>query len=422
MGEPLYLESKQIMRGNRLFEIFKTEEDWTDWDKFIQFIDLVDELTPEQKELAKQALQYLRRPEVFGETFLAYARRNNHPFYGHFAPTAPWKFKWLTRFAEAMKSFRDADGFSDRVRDVMVSEPGRFDERESVIEIAYKLRSMGFKMSFDPKATVRKPRGMTRRMLPFPTTPDLLLVDEEAGEEILIEVSALSWGDLSERSSRMYRRVFDLVTTGALWRGDLYACARIYRIIEGKELDELAARIHEVINDARSNNEFRELLEEGTIVMCAAPWREKETADAWAAKYDIELFPVEAPPYTPYDPIRLKSRIQNEQWQLPEDRPGMIIITADRSLLLFFHSYEEITASLEESLHEYPKLVCAVATHTYQGGQEEGYIATGGPHTVVKRTTDEDLIEETVFSLNESSKFQLSSSVMEKVRNAFIKG
>lgn len=406
----------------RTLEIFQNDEDWVDWDKYIQHINEIDELTDGQKERAKQAIQHLRRPEVLGERFLAHARSENHPFYDYITGITPWtqKMKWLTRFAEACESFQGAAGFSESVRDVILKVGRKFAERESVLEIAYKLHNVGFGLSFDPKATVLKRRGFTGRLLPFQTIPDLMAVDNESGEEIFIEVSALTWGDLKERASRTYHKIFNLVTHGALFRGELFPRVRINRILTQEELQDVIARIKEAINDARSSNEFRELIIEGTIEMCLAPRHERDRADRWAADRSIKDIPVEGPSYVPYDPIRLKNMIRKEQGdQLPKDKPGMVIITADWSLLFFSKGYGEIISPLEEILNECPNLIGVVVSHTYQSDEIE-FVISDGPHTIIKRTTSVGLIEETIISFNVASKFQVSNSTIEKVRKAFI--
>ena len=75
--------------STKIFEIFSEDEDWVKWDKYIQYVDEIDGLTNDQKDRAKQAIQYLRRPEVLGERFLSHARRDNHPFFHYIRGTMP---------------------------------------------------------------------------------------------------------------------------------------------------------------------------------------------------------------------------------------------------------------------------------------------------------------------------------------------
>lgn len=409
------------MSGRIAYEIFKNEEDWADWDKYVQITDALPGLTDEQKERGRKAFEYLRKPEVLGENFLA--RNNKHPLYDHFAGIAAWtrKIKQLTRFAKAWEALREADGFSKAVKNEIVSGKHKFTERMSVLELAFKFLNVGFSPSFDQKVTVFKPRGMTRRLLPFQTTPDLALLNEETDEKIFVEVSALSFGELKERAGRTYHRIFDLLTNGALWRGDLFPRARINRILSDEELKELVAKVQATIDDARSSNEFRVMEIEGTIEMCIAPRHEAERADLWASERGIEEIPVEGPSYSPYDPIRLKNAIRHEQEQLPADKPGMVIITADWSLLFFAHGYGEIVSSLDEALSKYPKLLGIIVSHTYQGGEEREFAVTDGRHTFVRRDTDE-VTEETVIAINQSCNFNVSTSTLERIQAAFVVG
>src|SRR5436305_14455955 len=98
--------------GSRTFEIFRTDEDFVKWDKHVEHVDAIDQFTGEEKDRAKDALAYLRKPDVLGEGFLDYASKKDHPLFHYFKNTAPWTRKWLTRFAGAMRDLRDADGFS----------------------------------------------------------------------------------------------------------------------------------------------------------------------------------------------------------------------------------------------------------------------------------------------------------------------
>lgn len=192
------------------FQLLTNNEHRVNWDTYIQHTALMQGLVGEQKEHAQQAFQFLRRPEVLGESFLVSARDNGHPLYGYFNNPAPWTRKWLTRFADALRELRGANGFPEHMQN-QIKDASKFTERASVLELAYKFFNARSEIVFDPKVTVFKPRGFGKRLLPFEARPDLKISDAETGEEIFVEVSALGYSDLHNKSSRTYHAIFDVL-------------------------------------------------------------------------------------------------------------------------------------------------------------------------------------------------------------------
>ena len=402
------------------FEIFRTNEDRVKWDKHIEHVDVIDEFTVEQKDRVKEALSYLRRPEVLGEGFLAHAYRTAHPLFYYFNNTVPWTRKWLIRFAGAMKDLQSAGGFATCMKE-QIKDADKFTERESVLDIAYKFFNAGFEVSFDPAVTVSKPHGFTKRLLPSQALPDLKIVNKETGEEMFIEVSALGESDSSKQVERTYKTVFDVLVAYGLWQQYLFPRARVRRILEDDELKLLVGKLMELLTEVKSSGEVRYLINE-EIEVCVAPAHLKDIPDQWATERGITGAPVESPVIPPNDPFRIKRIIRKEEKQLPERKPGIVVITTDWTLLFFAHGIGAIASELEEVLRDLPKLSCAVASCTYQGGDKEGYVGCEGPHTAIKRVNETELIEQTVISLNPSCAFPLSNSTVEKMRGAFIHG
>ena len=277
--------------GSRAFEIFRTDEDRVNWVKYAEHVDVLDGLTGEQKEHAKEALRYLRRPDVLGERFLAYARKSEHPLFSYFSNTVPWTRRWLIRFATAMRDLRYADGFSACVKG-QIKDADKFTERESVLDIAYKFFLAGFEVSFDPSVTVSKPRGLTGRRVSSQGVPDLKIVNRETGEEVLVEVSALGKSDISKQSARTYHTVFGVLVDYALHREHIFPRARIRRILEDGELRVLVEQLRKLIEEVKSSGEVRHLVND-EIEVCLAPAHLKDVPDRWADELGIEDAPVE---------------------------------------------------------------------------------------------------------------------------------
>lgn len=406
--------------NRRTHEILRTDEDRVSWDKYIEHVDVLDQLTSEQKERVKEAFQYLRQPDVLGERFLSRAHVKGHPLFEYFVNTSPWTRKWLTRFTAAMKSLRDAEGFSTCMKEE-IKDAEEFSERESVLEVAYKFFNAGFEVSFDPSVTVLRPRGFTNRLVPTQKAPDLKIVNRENGEEIIVEVSAQSKSDLSKQCSRIYHTVFEILVSYALHREYLFPCARIDRILDDDELKVLEGELWQLIEKVKGSGQVEYLIN-NKIEACLAPEHQKDVPNQWGDERGIKVIPIEGPSIPLKDPLRLKRNIRKEQEQLPVDRSGIVVITADWTLLFHAHGPLTIMSEVEDVMNDLPKVSCAVVSCSYQSGDEEGYACSEGQHTIIKRTTDEELIEETIISRNPSCAIQLSTATFDKVRAAFILG
>jgi hypothetical protein len=406
--------------ASKTFEIFKTLEDREKWDKHLEHVDAIEEFTTEQKEKIKEGISYLRRPEVLGEAFITRALKSGHPMFYYFRNNVPWTRKWLARFAGAMRDLQGAHGFTECVKE-QIKDAGKFRERESVLEIAYKFYNVGFEVSFDPTVMVSKPRGFTGRLVPIEAVPDLKIVDKETGEEIFVEVSELGESDISKQSDRTHNTVFDVLVAGALWEEALYPRARIKRILENDELKQLVVQLRELIAEVRRTGRVQYLIND-YIEVCLAPKHEKDIPDQWGKERGITDIPIEGPSIPLQDPFRTKRIIRKEQAQLPNDKPGIVVIHTDWTLLFHAHEIRAIVSNLEEVLRDIPKLACAIVSCAYDSGDEREYAGSDGQHTAIRRVTKVGYTEQTVISLNPACPFPLPTSTFDKVRGAFISG
>lgn len=405
--------------ASKTFEIFKTLEDREKWDKHLEHVDAIEEFTTEQKENIKEGISFLRRPEVLGESFITRAQKTRHPIFYYFRNNVPWTRRWLARFASALRDLEGADGFTECVKE-QIKDAVKFRERQSVLEIAYRFYNVGFEVSFDPAVMVSKPRGFTGRLVPIETVPDLKIVDKETEEEIFVEVSELGESDGWKKSDRTYNTVFNILVAGGLWEESLYPSARIKRILENDELKQLVVQLRELIAEVRSSDQVQYLINE-YIEVCLAPEREKDVSDQWGKERGFTDI-IESPPVPLQDPFRTKRIIRKEQAQLPDDKPGIVVITTDWTLLFHAHGLSTIMSDLEEVLRDIPKLACAVVSCAYDGGDDKEYAASDGQHTAIKRVTEVGYKEQTVISLNPACPYPLPTSTFDKVRGAFILG
>lgn len=400
-------------------EMFKGFESYRIWDNYVLQCDAIEELTPEQRRDACEAISHLR--EVFGEDFLHKAF-TDHPILGHPVPThpltrplmdaAPRHKLWLIHFVAALKTLSGAANFGgllDRLRD-----PEEYAEGMTVLEVGYKFSQSGFAVDFDPSVEVRNSYGGSRAKV-----PDLKITDRETAEEIIVEVSRLRTSEQQHQTSRTYDVFFNLLHRHP-WTTHMLSYARVTQTLDEDELMEAVERVKTLIEEARSSGQFHELTVEGVFEVGVAPEAEWERVRTWAAERGIKDT-LEGPVIPLNEVWRARGKLRKELKQLPDDRPGIIVLPAHENLLFFTYDIRHIIAELAEEVRRHPKLLCAVLLHNFvAGGDEDAVIAEAGRHTLIHKIRVDWSTEQTLIVVNESCAHRLSDVTTEKVEDAFV--
>lgn len=410
-----------ISMSKNPFEIFKDEDDYVSWDKYDQQLDLI-ELTSADRVRARKGIMYLR--ELLGEGFLQIAREQGNPIYHWFFTNfAPGARREMASFAEALESLEGAGKFGDLV--TRIKDFRRAEEALTVLDAAYKFLSVGFTINFDPVVMVADRSGVMQ-----PKMPDLQLTNEETGEDIYVEVSRLRTSAKQNLTSRTTGVISRVVLTAmsmdpGVWEDltkpkNVLPYVRVERALDEGELRDIAGKVVEVIRDVIANKEYREVSVEGTMEMAVSPSHDHSRAKEWAAARKMRIF-VEGP-RIPFNEIhRAKGKIFDELHQLPDNRPGIVLIPAAPGNIMFFvHDVREIVLELANEVSRHPKLLCAVVSHSFShSGEAEQFVAALGRHVICSRGRGDMSTEQAVLIHNDACAMPVTSSSSAKIRDAF---
>jgi hypothetical protein len=406
------------------FGVFKSEDDYVNWDKYYEQLDLI-ELTEPNRGRARKSISYLRK--LLGEDFLRIARQQGTPilpwFFMNAAPRARLS---LISFAEALDALEKADKFSglvDRIKDA-----GRVGEALTVLDAAYKFRSTGFCVCFDPDVMVADKHGAMK-----PKTPDLKLTDRDTGEVIFVEVSRLMTGAKQNQLSRTHDVIWHVVHTAVykdprVWEDLLnpkyvLPYVRIKRGLDEGELRAAAGKVEEVILDVITTQEYREDSFRDMLEIAVSPAHDHSRARGWAAAREMRDW-VECPPIPLNEINRAKGKIFDELHQLPDDKPGIVLVPASSGNLLFFvYNIRAIVLELEKEVARHPKLFCAVVSHSFtDAGKADEFAVAFGQHVICSKKGEDLSTEQAVIIHNGACAMPVAASTAAKIRRAFTNG
>lgn len=403
------------------FEVFKSEDDYVSWDRYYEQLDLI-ELSEPDRGRARRSISYLRK--LLGEDFLRIARQQGNPILSWFLINmAPRARLSLISFAEALDALEKADKFSglvDRIKDA-----GRVGEALTVLDAAYKFRSAGFCVCFDPGVMVADKHGAMK-----PKTPDLKLTNGETGEEIFVEVSRLRTGAKQNQLSRTHDVIWHVVHTAVykdpgVWENLLnpkyvLPYVRIKRGLNEDELRAAASKVNEIILDVISTKKYREESFRDMLEIAVSPAHDHSRARGWAAARKMRDW-VESPPIPLNEINRAKGKIFDELHQLPDDKPGIVLIPAASGNLLFFvYDIRAIVLELEKEVSRHPKLLCTVVSHSFTDtGNADEFAAAFGQHVICSRRGEDMSTEQAVIIHNGSCAMPVTASTAAKIRQAF---
>jgi hypothetical protein len=402
-------------------EVFEKEDDYVRWDKYQEQLDLID-LVEADRGRARRSISYLRN--LLGEDYLQIAGEQGNPilpwFFMNAAPPARLALISFTEALEALEKAHKFDGLVARIKDA-----GRVEEALTVLDAAYKFLSAGFGVSFDPDVMVPDRHGVMQ-----PKVPDLKLTDEETGEEIFVEVSRLRTGATQNRISRTHDVIWRVVHTAVSMdpgvREDLLnpkyvlPYVSIGRGLDGDELLDVAGKVEEVIREVITTKEYRERSFGDMLEMAVSPAHDHSRAKAWAAARKMRDW-VESPPIPNNEINRAKGKIFGELRQLPDGKPGIVLVPAASGNLLFFvNGIGNIIRELEKEVSRHPKLLCAVVSHSFtDSGKAEEFAATFGQHVICSKRGEDMSTEQAVIIHNGACGVTVAASTAAKIRRAF---
>lgn len=378
-----------------------------DWDKLTLSCDDAQGMTDEEKERARQEIGYLR--QVLGEGFLRRAIAKGHPIYWPVINTTRSTRLWFINLAESLKELSGAGGFRGVFK--KFKEPDKSVEADSVLNAAFRLKRAGFNITFEPQVTVMQQNGQRKQK-----RPDLRVVDGETGEEVIVEVSIL------ERSAA-HRDAFDISHFFIPLFNELEP-AKFMVYVELKEgfddahVGEAIRLLREVADEVERTGEFKTLINE-RMTAGVAPAGNEEQLKRWGEEHGISPG-ITGPPVWSDEISRARMKIRDKLAQLPEDRPGVIVIPTTGSMMFHFYDPLLIVGVLQEEVSRYPRLWGVVLLHDYAGGAQGGTVITKlGSSTLIDKARTDVFREQTAVLLNEACAPPVSHATSERLLGAF---
>jgi len=387
-------------------QVFKSVEDYGRWGPYISQCDLIEGLASDQRERAKRALEYLR--VVLGEGFLKRAIARWHPLIGLFRNCAPWTRLKLIGLAEALEAMRGAENFKVVLKRIKEIPPAgaewKFTDGYSVLQAAHQFFKAGLQVCFVSE------KGSDKK-------PDIKLSDGETGEEVYVEVSALHISAEVKRIEDLNRRVF-VLTSEALSEAQLTMCGEMPKSFDESHVPNLMKRVREVIAEVKACGELRELIDE-YIVAGIAPREKVEQLNQWAFEKGLSQG-FAGPPMFFSEISRVQRKIREKLEQLPNGKPGIIVIPDLGGFLFHFYDLGQIIGELEKQISDYPNLLAIVLSQGYADEPlSDITLEKSGPHIIVNRMIAGGIKEPIVIVRNQAFALSLSTAMLAKIERAF---
>lgn len=388
-------------------------EEYLNWEKYISNCKNINGLTAAEKEAAKDALMYLR--DKLGERFLykiydPRSKRPPHPLGLAILNQVASTRLDLVRYAEALRAMENAKNFNGLLKRFKNSE--EFNEGESVLKVALECHRAGFDIEFDPEVFVTDQRGRIRQKF-----PDLKVTGRDTKESGIIEVTEL------KRSERWEQSFADSDHIVSFYFAELSAAkltmwADMNANFNQSRVDETLSLVRQTIEEVKQTGEFRTLITD-CIEVGVTPSDNQEPLEQWAKNRGISPG-ISGPPVESNELGRIIEKIKGKLSQLPEDKPGIIVIPATQSTLLWRYDTELIVDFLLDKISAYPKVFCVVLTHSFvTGGIDKSYATATTDFAFVSRSI-KGLSEQTVVIFNKAYAGSMSYALLQQIRRTFL--
>jgi hypothetical protein len=409
--------------------IFATHSDRWIWDKYLEQVNVLD-LEDAEKQALQYAYLYIR--QFLGDGFLRRAEHEGNPiFFWYFTDASPGAKRSLMKLASALEALEHCANFGVIRKDIRRrlktdDDRERLMEKMSTVRVAYKFLTAGFTVEFDPNVNVTDRRGRLAHKV-----PDLQLIDNDNGQQVIVEISHMEASNQQRIIESTFATVWRVLIDREM-HGDPEALkdilkprfilphAWIHRGIDEIELEDIMRRTKELARHVRTSGEFGELIIPETIEICIAPYDRHELAREWARKRGLNEADMVTGAYIESDEIgRARAQLKHKLKQLPDDKPSVIVIEASKNLLFFVYDLSEVALSLAQELTKHPKLLSAIFYHTFGAGPGESYSVEIGPHTFVNQSINDLATQQSLIVRNTACTNTVPLSTLRKLNMAF---
>jgi hypothetical protein len=371
------------------------------WEFYLDYVRQSDNLSEDEMKEVLDGVTKLR--QVFNDNWLRQARQEHHPLVSYVLSKAPWSQQsqlWLADFGRKLDALKRLPKFKRLQKRLRSSREYLGAEAEA--EIAAKITAAGITdIELYPNVMVKDKQK----------EPDLRAIVD--GEDIYFEVATLGEPGECIVASQTYQELTSPFDSPETRRELLFFC-QIHKIPQKLRVQELKTKIQIAIAEVKETRKYAYIGEPGVLDCLVIPRSKQEECDALIKSFGMKR-EISGPPVEVDDVGRIKSRLGEKSDQLPQDRPGVIIVFG--SLIYFSspeHFYEDLVNQVEETIRDQDNLVLGVIIDkTGRLGQVSK--VDEKPNYIVV-TKSRNLLQETVIIIrNRYSKF----AVNEKILSAF---
>jgi hypothetical protein len=329
------------------------------WETYIEEYRAIAGVSPD--EITQMIKAFVLLKKFLGDDhWLANALQSGHPIFGYLANYAPWSRCVLIRMSQSLEALNGKAGMNSLLRRLRL--PEKFPEGHSVMDFAYRFHRAGFEIAFDHKVVI-----LRKDNSPVEKIPDLKIIDQEIGNGILVEVSALGYSREHERSSRTFRILWNYLMD-VMHSSGLYVRGRFERNLIDLDDDALRSVLRQLdnrIKQVQATSSFDIFAIPGLIEVGIGFQENLDIVDNWAATRGIEESQVVSGPRIELKDLKrlVLGKLGKEARQLPQDQPGILIITTSQNLLFHTTTPGVISAAVAATIQRFPQLLGAVITH-----------------------------------------------------------
>ena len=183
---------------------------------------------------------------------------------------------------------------------------------------------------------------------------------------------------------------------------------------------DIVSQLQALIEKARAGLEFNELIIPDTIEVAIASYDHHERGREWASARGMrEADLVQGPNILTDEIARTKVKIREKLKQLPDDKPGVIVLPASENLIFFVYDIRGLVASLAEEVEKSSKLLTLIMFHSFDHGGRESFFVEIGSHSFCRQVRSDGSTQQSLIVHNSNFNLPLAGDIMGKIKSAF---
>lgn len=338
--------------------------------------------------------------DLMGPGFVDDVLSTGHPLMMTVINRAAHSRAWLGWFGHALSTAVSLQGFPELRKRLI--DPRRASEGISTLELVWRFTQAGFVAA--PETPVR---GRHIKV------PDITLVHPETRLEIYVEHTHLGPSEEDTRAHRTQQQVWLPLLT----RFDIQYCGSILKVLSEPRCAEVVDRLSAEIAQLGQDKSFIDLSQPGILRLAACTEEGKEHLQAWASASGEKLKTLSGPPIEDDQVGRVRRTIRRKQLQIPESRPGVVIIRTPPMMLM--QSPRTICESIEETLFDHSCLAAVVLWSNNLGAGEEVRESIGDHFHVIQRAFDDVHVSRFLFLTNRYMRCPIPTQLRQDIKRAF---